>query len=120
MTYRIVITSDASGKSVPHHLADATVVFDEVGLKIVGFSIWKPRDSRRGGLSVTGPARPTRKGKDQTGQVDYFDFVRDAVYGNGAVKRLKKEILTVFRAENPALALHATVDEAEADASAEG
>jgi hypothetical protein len=69
-------------------VAEVEIVFGEdagilSGMKLVGGCIWR---SNAGHLFVTLPAKASTSGR-------YFEYLRPATPGNGAVKALKEEVL---------------------------
>ena len=56
---------------VPHHLAGAEIVFEDLGVVLTGLAIWARKDGKAG-LFVTFPAQ---RGKDGS-EARYFDYVR--------------------------------------------
>ena len=84
---------------VPHRLASAEIVFEDLGVVLTGLAIWTRKDGKAG-LFVTFPAQ---RGKDGS-EARYFDYVRSLDEQGDGVKRLKEAILAAFRKEHPQLA----------------
>lgn len=75
-------------------VCEAEVVFDEegplVGMKLVGFSLWRSPD---GEVYVTFPSRAFGPGSERR----YFDYLRGMDPAGGASRRVKSWILEEFR-----------------------
>jgi hypothetical protein len=58
MKFRFQLESDTR---MPHRLASAEVVFEELGVVLTGLTVWARKDGQPG-LSVTFPAQRTKEG----------------------------------------------------------
>jgi hypothetical protein len=96
MKFRFEVESNAG---VPHRLASAEIVFEDLGVVITGLAVWARKD-RKPGLSVTFPAQRTGEGTE----VRYFDYIRSLDEKGEGVKRLKQTIVDAFQREHPQLA----------------
>ena len=85
-----------SNPRVPHRLAGAEIVFEDLGVLLRGLAIWARKDGKAG-LFVTFPAQRAKDGSE----VRYFDYVRALDEKGEGVKRLKQAILDAFRKEHP-------------------
>jgi hypothetical protein len=80
-------------------VCDAEVVFDQeeplVGMKLVGFSLWRSAD---GDVYVTFPSRAF----GATSERKFFDYLRSTEGQSADVKRVKDWILGEYRATRAA------------------
>lgn len=93
---RIVITRPEGNKRPDTLLAEAEIIFDEdgplYGLKLVGFSIWEPREEGAD-PGVTFPARPY---KARNGENKSFWYLKDVERDGKGTKALREAILDEF------------------------
>jgi hypothetical protein len=75
-------------------VCEAELIFEEeqplVGMKLVGFSIWRSADSQ---IFVTFPSRAFGAGQDRR----YFDYLRSTGGATEAVRNLKTWIIDQYR-----------------------
>jgi len=96
MKFRFELESNAR---LPHRLASAEIVLEDLEVVITGLALWARKDGRPG-LSVTFPAQRTVEGTE----VRYFDYIRSLDEKGEGVKRLKQAIVDAFQREHPQLA----------------
>lgn len=112
MKFAFQLESDAR---MPHRLASAEVVFEDLGVVLTGLTIWARKDGQPG-QSVTLPAQRTKEGTN----VRYHDYLRSLDEKGQGVKRLKQAILDAFWQEHPQLAVRDDRAQAPLPREAEG
>src|SRR5262245_56382865 len=93
MKFRFQVESNAR---IPHRLASAEIVLEELGIVVTGLAVWARKDGQPG-LSVTFPAQRTGEG----GEARYYDYIRSLDEKGEGVKRVKQESLDAFRRGYP-------------------